>query len=461
MNKKAPQSPERMLTEKPLKLIVEFCVPTIAMMLVNSMYNLVDKAFVGNSSGYLGITALTLCNIPMQVMTALTMFVGVGGAAYYAMQSGAGEDSRRAPIIGTAVTTLALIGAAILVLGTVFLKQWCTWVGASEESLPYAMDYIGVIFLGAVFNVVGAGLLPLVRADGSPNSAMVFSITGTAANIILDPLFIYAFGLGVKGAAIATVIAQFITMLLTLWYFFGSRRCTAGVKPSHLRPVWLHAGKIFSLGTASFARQATTCIMSLLLTRTLVYYGNASGIGGDVAVSSMGMAGSISSFIAMTGLGTEQGMIPLMAYNHGAGDDRRVRKLLFTAIWALFAVLVVLWAIVMIFSEQLINIFGETANLDFAIKYLRIYNLVLPTMAFQTLGTGYFQATDRAKTAGILSLVRPLFLMIPLILILPLFFGLTGAVAVAPVADTLSAAITMILVLLTIKKEKAPEKPAA
>lgn len=459
MKKKAPQSPERMLTEKPLKLIVEFCVPTIAMMLVNSMYNLVDKAFVGNSAGYLGVTALTLCNIPMQVMTALTMLVGVGGAAYYAMQSGAGEDDRRAPIIGTAISALALLGAAILIFGTLFLEQWCIWVGASAESLPYAKDYIGVIFLGAVFNVVGAGLLPLIRADGSPNSAMLFSIAGTAANIILDPIFIYAFGMGVKGAAIATILAQLLTMVLALRYFLGGHG-TVRVELKQLRPARLHAGRMFSLGAASFARQATTCLMSLLLTRTLVYYGNASGVGGDVAVGSMGMAGSISSFIAMTGLGTEQGMIPLMAYNHGAGNSRRVRRLLFTAIWTLFAVLFVLWAIVMIFSGPLINIFGETADLDFAIKFLRIYNLVLPTMAFQTLGTGYFQATDRAKTAGVLSLVRPLFLMIPLILILPLFFGLTGAVAVAPVADSVSAGITMLLVLIAVKKEKAAERLA-
>lgn len=451
---------DKRLTEKPLKLIVEYCIPTIAMMLVNSLYNLVDKAFVGNGAGYLGVTALTLANIPMLIMTALAMFIGVGGAAFYGMKCGEGETDKRAPIIGTAVTCLVAVGAVLLILGTVFLEQWCLLCGASAESLPYAKDYLGIIFIGAVFNIVGAGLVPLIRADGSPKSAMVYSITGTVVNIALDPLFIFVFKMGVAGAALATIIAQFVTMSLALRYFFGKKGCDAGVRPSHLRPVAAYAKSMFSLGTASFANQVTTCVMHLLLVRTLVHYGNLSGIGGDVAVGSMGMAGSISSFIAMTGIGTVQGMIPLLAFNHGAGNGPRTRRILFTGIWALFGVLVVLWAVVMIFSEQLINIFGETANLEFAIKYLRIYNLVLPTMAFQTIGTAYFQATNQAKIASVLSLVRPLFLMIPLIVILPLFFGLTGAIAVAPIADSVSAAVTMLLVMLSVKKAKAAEAAA-
>lgn len=451
---------ERMAVEAPLKLILRFALPAILTMIISSIYNTVDRIFVGQGIGYLGISATTVSASIMYLISGLTTLFGTGGAVFLALELGENHRENAENIVGNAVIMQIAVAVTAMVLGLLFAEPLCRLAGAGEDALPYTVDYMRIILLGCLPQCLGTGMAALMRSEGRPKQAMLFVTVGSVLNCALDPLFIFVFRWGIRGAAAATVVSECVSAILVLRFFVRSRKSEVRLTRKGLHPKRALIRRMFTLGLPSFLTTLVLSVMILLLTHQLQRYGSLSGIGGDVAVSALGVSVSIGNIITMIGAGTQQGVAPLIGYNYGAGLYSRVCRIYRTSLYALLAVLAVFWVIIEAVPLPLIHLFGDTPNEDFAVFTTRIYNLALPLLAFQTLGVMYLQSTGQAKLATLTSLARNACIGIPLLFILPPLFGVYGIIWQAPIADAGGALLSGLLVRKGIKKISAlPDRP--
>lgn len=446
------ENTQKMLTQPPFALVVRFAAPAIFTMLMTSLYNMVDRVFVGNGVGYLGLAAVTACAPVMTMMTALSLLFGAGGSALFSIRLGEGDRAGASRILSTSLFVQLAVGLAEMALGLWLHTAFCRLTGTTAASEPYADRYLQVIFMGAVPQCIGAGLINFIRAEGNPRFAMFASLTGTAANCILDPLFIFGLKMGVTGAAMATVIAQTCVALMIIFYYTAYRSAEFHFSLPRKAPAGSDLPEIARLGFSSFMTQVASCIMSFLCMNKLSYYGELSEIGGDVAVSSVGIALIVGALLVMFGVGMQQAVSALIGINYGAGQSERVYRIFLTGLGLLLGILMVCYAILMIFAHPIVLVFGDVQNVDFAAFALRGYHYTLPFCAFQMLGCAYFQATGQAGKANILSIIRPVGFSIPLLLMLPPFFGLNSIILCEPIAD-FGAAVVSILMLLRERRK--------
>ncbi len=419
------------------RLLLTFSAPAIAGMMVQALYNLVDRIFVGQAVGTLGIAGIGVSFPFMLILLAFGMLIGYGGTALVSIRLGEQKKDEAERVLGNVAVLLA--GAAVLLttLGLALLVPLLKLFGASEQILPYARDYLQIIVLGCVFQVIGFGLNAVIRGEGNPRIAMVTMLIGALVNMVLDPLFLFGFGWGMRGAAAATVIAQAISALWVLSYFLG-RRSLLGLHVRNLRLRWSICASILAIGSPIFAMQIAGSALNAIMNHQLRIY------GGDLAISVMCIIHAVVMFIAMPIFGLNQGAQPIIGYNYGALRFDRVKRTLQAAVLTATAICTAGFLVVMLFPAQLIWLFNrdDPALAALGVHAMRRCLVMLPLVGFQVVGSSYFQAVGKPKPAMLLSLSRQVLLLIPAVLVLPRFFGLDGVWAALPTADLLASILT-------------------
>ena len=428
-------------------LLWRFSVPAIVGMLVNALYNIVDRIYVGRSVGSLGIAGIAVSFPYMMLMMSFGMLVGMGSTALVSIKLGERKKDEAELTLGNTLTLMIIVSLGLTVLGLMFLKPILIISGASETILPYAIDYLSIILIGGIFMGVGFGMNNIIRAEGNPRIAMATMIIGALLNTVLDPLFIFVFGWGIKGAAIATILSQMVSAIWVLRYFTSGK----STLHFHLKNLRLNSQvvfRIFVIGIAPFVLQIGATLLYVILNKSLYLY------GGDTAISVMGIITSINMLILMPIFGINQGAQPIIGYNYGAQQFDRVKETLRIASLAATGVVILGFLFIMGFPQGFIQLFNKTDQnlISMGVKALRIFLLMLPLIGFQVVSTGYFFAVGKAKEAMFLSLIRQLLVLIPLVLILPHFFGLTGIFAAGPISDAISFVITALLLGIEFKK---------
>ena len=431
--------------------IVRMALPMTVAQLINILYNVVDRMYLGRLPGHLALTGLGLCLPIISILTAFANLCGMGGAPLCSIHRGKGENGEAEKIMGNSFSLLLLFGAALTVLCLAFRRPILYLFGASDATFPYADDYLTVYVLGTVFVMVGLGMNPFINAQGFSRTGMLTVALGAVVNIVLDPVFIFLLGMGARGAALATVISQACSALWVLRFLTG-RRAILRLRLSAMR---LRAGRvrrILALGTSGFVMSMTNSLAQVLCNASLQVY------GGDLYVGVMTVVNSVREVITMPVQGITNGCQPVLGFNYGAGEYRRVREgIRFTALLGAGYSLAV-WALVMAAPEALIRIFNSEPDLIAAgIPAFRIYFATFFCMAFQFIGQSVFVGLGRSRQAVFFSLLRKAFIVAPLTLILPaLGMGVDGVFLAEPVSNVLGGLSCGLVMYATVYR-RLPE----
>ncbi|NLK97898.1 MAG: MATE family efflux transporter [Epulopiscium sp.] len=437
---------EQLRSEKIGTLLLKFSIPAIVGMLVNALYNIVDRIFIGQGVNALAITGIGLVFPIMTVMMAFGMLIGIGSTALISIRLGEKRQDEAEHILGNAFTLLVIVSLAITVLGLIFIDPLLVIFGASPDTIGYAKDYIVIILYGTIFNALGFGLNNIIRAEGNPKAAMLTMLLGAIINTILDPIFIFVFNMGVKGAAYATIIGQLANTIYVLSYF-NSKKSILKIHRKHMKLSKEIVIGIFAIGMSPFAMQMAASVVQLLSNNALKTH------GGDLAIGAMSIISSAVMIFFMPIFGINQGAQPIIGYNYGAKQYDRVKHTLKLAVGAATVISLVGFITVQVFPQAIIRIFNDDPELlRIGSSGIRVYLAMMPIIGFQIVSANYFQAIGKAKISMFLSLLRQVTLLIPLLLILPPIFGLTGVWLSAPTADFISSIITGIYVWRDMRK---------
>ena len=436
----------QMLGEDPIgKLLIRLSVPATIGMIVNALYNFVDTIFVGRGAGPMAIAGLTIAFPIQMLIMGFAQTYGVGGASIVSRRLGEGKDEEAAAVAGSALSVSFITAIVVSALGLIFLEPVLTAFGASKAIMPYAKEYMSVIFLGSPFLAIAMTGNNLSRAEGQAKIAMMTMIIGTGLNIILDPIFIFdswlgikGLGLGIRGAAIATVVSQFFAFLYIV-YFYKRGGSHLPLKRSSFRIQFKYVKEMVLLGIPTFVRQAGMSLLAIVINNSLKFY------GGDVSIAAYGMINRVMMFIFMPLFGIVQGYQPIAGYNFGAKKyDRlaQVNRISFitTTIMSLFG-----FMLVQLIPRFLMGMFTTDQELiDVATNAIKKMTMALPLIGIQIIGGTYFQSVGKAGPAMFLGLSRQFIFLIPLVLILPPILQVDGIWFAMPIADILSTALTII-----------------
>lgn len=439
-------SNQKHLGDAPIgKLLLQYSIPAIIGMVVNALYNIVDRMFIGNIPD-IGSLAITGVGITMPIMTivlAFGMLIGIGTTANISLNLGKGNRTTAENLLGNAFTLSIIVGLAIAITGTIFANPILNLFGASENTLFYAKEYIGIILLGCTFNILSFALNSTVRADGNPKMSSITMVIGCGANIILDYLFIFVLNLGVKGAALATIISQAITFFIILYYYTaGNSNLKLKIENFKLKKHLVTM--TFAIGIAPFATQIANSLVQVIANNALKTYGS------DLAIGAMTVISSLNIIFMMPIFGINQGCQPIIGFNYGAKKYERAKEAFKYATIAACVICIIGFISIQCFPTQIISLFNNDPELTtLAIKGIRIYLLMMPVVGINIVATSYYQSIGKAKISMFVSLLRQVILLIPFTIILPKFIGLDGVWAAGACADSLSVIITLIL----LKKE--------
>ena len=409
-------SNQKHLGDAPIgKLLLQYSIPAIIGMVVNALYNIVDRMFIGNIPD-IGSLAITGVGITMPIMTivlAFGMLIGIGTTANISLNLGKGNRTTAEKLLGNAFTLSIIVGLAIAITGTIFANPILNLFGASENTLFYAKEYIGIILLGCTFNILSFALNSTVRADGNPKMSSITMVIGCGANIILDYLFIFVLNLGVKGAALATIISQAITFFIILYYYTaGNSNLKLKIENFKLKK---HLVTItFAIGIAPFATQIANSLVQVIANNALKTYGS------DLAIGAMTVISSLNIIFMMPIFGINQGCQPIIGFNYGAKKYERAKEAFKYATIAACVICIIGFISIQCFPTQIISLFNNDPELTtLAIKGIRIYLLMMPVVGINIVATSYYQSIGKAKISMFVSLLRQVILLIPFTIILP------------------------------------------
>jgi len=427
-------------------LLIKMSLPAVVGMMVNALYNIVDTVFVGLGVGPLAIAALAIVFPIQMIVSAVAQAIGVGTASIVSRRLGEKRPEEAAKAAGTAYAAVTAATAILVAILFLFMRPILGFFGASAEIMPFAMEYTGIVGAGFFFFSLSMCASNLIRAEGNTKASMIGMLIGALLNTVLDPLFIFGFGMGVRGAAIATVISQ-IASCVYLFGMYAKKKTVVPIKRANLRIDLGLLGKSVVLGIPSFIQSAGMSILMLLVNTTLGQY------GGDEAITTYGMVHKLLMIVIMPILGIAQGFQPIAGYNYGAKRFDRVRTSLWTAVLTAFSIALFGYAFMMLLPRVGMSFFTHDAGLiASSARVLRIVVLFIPAAAIQITGSVYFQSVGKATEAMALSLSRQFLLLIPFVLILPRFLGLNGVWIAFPLADLLSSTITVTLLIKEVRK---------
>jgi len=444
---------EKIGEHKVSSLLVKFSIPAIIGMVGSALYNGVDRVFIGQGVGSLGIAGATVGYPVMLVQMAFGMLIGLGGNALVSIRLGEQRRDEAERVLGNALVLLVAVSLILTVPSLIFLKPLLRLFGASPVSMPYAVAYMQVILLGTVFSAVGFGLNHFIRGEGNPHMAMKTMFIGAGLNTLLDPIFIFVLHWGVAGAAIATVISQAASMIWVLNYFMG-KKSLLKLEWANLRLRKRIAAKILSIGSPPFAMHLVASLYAIILNNQLQHH------GGDLAISVMGILNSLAMLFLMPIFGINQGSQPIIGFNYGAKKFDRVHATVRLALIAASVVATSGFFIAHLFPKLLIQLFNpnDAQLIDMGRHAMHIYFLIMPIIGFQVVSSSYFQAVGKPKQAMLLALSRQLIFLIPPLLMLPRFYGLDGIWMGAPVSDLLSAILAGSLLYREMNRLRRPRE---
>ena len=439
------------------RLLLKLALPTVAAQLINMLYNIVDRMYIGHIKdvGALALTGVGVCMPLIMIISAFAALVGNGGAPRASIYMGKKDTDTAQKILGNCFSLQIIISIILTIILLIGNKTFLLAFGASENTISYAVNYMNIYAIGTIFVQLTLGMNAFITAQGFAKTGMLSVLIGAVANIILDPVFIFGMNMGVRGAALATIISQALSCIWVLSFLFG-KKTFLKIKPENLR---LHAKIILpcvALGSSLFIMQASESIISVCFNSSLLKY------GGDIAVGAMTILTSVMQFAMLPLQGLGQGAQPIMSYNYGAKNNDRVRKTFRLLLKVSFGSSIVLWAIVMLFPQMFAMMFtSDNALLSFTSQALRIYMASMFMFGIQIACQMAFNALGKAKDSIIVAVMRKFILLIPLIYIMPAIFkaNQTNAVYMAePVADFIAVCFTAILFAFEFKKAMKENK---
>lgn len=425
------------------KLMIKFAIPAILSGVISSLYNIVDQIFIGQSVGMLGNAATNVAFPLIIFCTGISLLLGIGTAANFSLSMGEGKQERAGNFAGTGISVLVLAGILIMIAGFIFMDPLIRMFGATADAYNYALQYVGITMFGLPFYVIACGGTHLIRADQSPKYAMVSIMAGAVLNLILDPLFIFGFDMGIAGAAYATVIGQVVSGVMTLGYF--TRFKTVKITRKILRPQLGLLGHICALGIAPCVNQLSMMVVQIALNNVLTHYGSQSHYGPDIPLACVGVITKVNSILIMIMVGLAQGAQPIVGFNYGAKNYSRVKETLKKNIIAVVLISFVAFLSFQIFPVQITSIFGNGSKeyYDFASQYFRIFLLFTFINGLQPIAANFFTSIGKATKGLTVSVTRQLVFLLPLILILPMIFGIDGVLYAGPIADFVAFLLTI------------------
>ena len=439
------------------RLLLKLALPTVAAQLINMLYNIVDRMYIGHIKdvGALALTGVAVCIPLIMIISAFAALVGNGGAPRASIYMGKKDTDAAQKILGNCFSLQIIISIILTIILLIGNKTFLLAFGASENTISYAVNYMNIYAIGTIFVQLTLGMNAFITAQGFAKTGMLSVLIGAVANIILDPVFIFGMNMGVRGAALATIISQALSCIWVLSFLFG-KKTFLKIKPENLR---LHAKIILpcvALGSSLFIMQASESIISVCFNSSLLKY------GGDIAVGAMTILTSVMQFAMLPLQGLGQGAQPIMSYNYGAKNNDRVRKTFRLLLKVSFGYSIVLWAIVMLLPQMFAMMFtSDNALLSFTSQALRIYMASMFMFGIQIACQMAFNALGKAKDSIIVAVMRKFILLIPLIYIMPAIFkaNQTNAVYMAePVADFIAVCFTAILFAFEFKKAMKENK---
>ncbi|WP_195948095.1 MATE family efflux transporter [Paraclostridium bifermentans] len=431
------------------KLLFQLALPAIIAQLVNVLYNIVDRIFIGRMpNGELAMAGVGVAFPIIMIVSAFSALVGMGGAPLAAIKMGEKDNDGAEKIMTNSFSTLVII-AIILTISLLIFKENILWAfGASKDTIGYANDYIGIYLIGTLFVQIGLGLNPFINTQGFAKTGMITVLIGAIINIVLDPILIFGFDMGVKGAALATISAQFVSAVWVLLFLVG-KKSVLKIRKKYIVPNLKVIGPILLLGISPFIMQATESLVIISMNNNLAKY------GGDLAIGAMTIMSSVMQIILLPMMGLTQGAQPIISFNYGADKLDRVRKTFKLLLVSCLVYTTLMWGAIMMFPQVFVSIFNSNPQLvEITVWSMRIYFAGILLFGAQIACQQTFLALGQAKISMILALLRKIILLIPLIFILPVFFEnkLQGVLTAEPVADITAAIVTIICFSVFYKK---------
>ena len=436
-------------TESVGKLLFRFSIPAIIGMLVNALYTIVDGIFIGRYVGEDAFTGTSIVTPVMLVSLAFIMLISFGATSLISIRLGEDKRDEAEHILGNAATLLFITPVILFILVQLFSNNILELLGASGAVFENAKTYLSIISYGFLAQSVGFGMTNFIRSEGNPKLAMLTMSVGAVINIVLDAYFIIVLKMGIQGGALATVIAELVPAIWVLVYFLSDKSLLK-IKKDNLRLKIATVRYILILGFAQFAIQIANSMVAVVANNTLLKYGAESG---DHAVAAFRIINNTAMMFLMPIFGINQGMQPIIGYNFGAKKFDRVKKTLYMAIVASSSLSIFGFLITIIFPEQLSMLFTKNDELiAMTAEGMKIFFLALPIIGFQIVSSNYFQAIGKPKQSILLGLLRQVIILIPAIIVLPMFFGLKGVWISAPASDILSSLLTSFFLVGNIKE---------
>ena len=430
------------------KLLFQYALPAIIAMVASSMYNIIDRAFIGQVVGPIAISGLAITFPFMNLSGAFGAAVGVGSATAISLKLGQKDYLSAEEILGNTVTLNLIIGFGFAVVCFLFLDPILYFFGASKETIPYARSFMQIILLGNVVTHMYFGMNAVLRAASKPRQAMTATIFTVLMNITLDVLFILVLHWGIRGAATATVLSQTLALIYQL-KLFSNKKELLHFKPGIYKLQSRLVKNIVSVGISPFLMNLCACLVIIFINNQLVRY------GGDLSVGSYGIASAVSTMFVMIVMGLNQGMQPIAGYNYGAQKLKRVMRVLKLAIMFAIVIWTIGWLISMFLPEYIARIFTNDKELiKLSVFAIRVDMLVTPVVGLQMVVTNFFQCIGKVKVSIFLSLSRQLIFLLPLLYMLPLFFGVNGVWYSLPISDFIAANVAFVMLLIYMRKFK-------
>ncbi|WP_055070611.1 MATE family efflux transporter [Clostridium massiliamazoniense] len=435
------------------KLLVTLALPAIIAQLVNILYNIVDRIFIGRiQNGEMAMAGVGVAFPILMLISAFSALIGMGGAPLAAIKMGAKDKEGAEKIISNSFSTLIVVSVILTVGFTIFKVPILNAFGASEATIKYAIDYLSIYLIGTIFIQFALGLNPFINTQGFAQISMSTVMIGAIINIVLDPIFIFTFNMGVKGAALATILGQFVSAIWVLSFIFGKKN-KIRVRKKYIIPDMRILGAIIALGVSPFIMQATESLVVVSLNNKLQAY------GGDLAVGAMTIMSSIMQIVLLPLVGLSQGAQPIISYNYGAKSIKRVKETFKLLVICCLAYTSIMWVSIMVFPEMFVKIFNNNPELiEITAKSMKIFFFGIFLFGAQIACQQTFLALGQAKNSLILALLRKIFLLVPLIFILPEFFKmnkwkLNATLIAEPISDIVATIITIITFWIFYKKK--------
>lgn len=435
------------------KLLRSFAIPSIVSMLVGSLYNIVDQFFIGQMVGELGNAATNIAFPLSTSCTAIALLFGIGGASAFNIALGSGDKKRATRYMGNAAVMLFSLGLCLCVITQIFLEPMLRFFGSPENVLGYAKTYTRITSFGFPFLILSIGGGHLIRADGRPKVTMLCNMTGAVINTILDAIFVFGLDWEMAGAALATVIGQFVSACMAVWFLLHCR--TVKLRRVHLIVTLENVKRITSLGMAPFSNQMAMMVVQIIMNKSLKYYGSLSVYGESIPIACSGIISKVNMVFMAFVIGTSQGLQPIASFNYGAKKYARVKEAYMKAICCGAVLAITAFLLFQLFPRQIISIFGEgsDAYYIFAENYFHIFLFFTFVNFLQPITSNFFTAIGKPKVGSFLALTRQILFLLPLIVIFPLFMGIDGIMYAGPIADCLAAVVVAIMAIRELRKD--------